>query len=287
MRAAFVIMLGLAAGLGLPGAAIGQPQPPAAWGDPCATLARTGNILLDMAAAVGAQQRALACAAKRRAQWDQYNARLRASQEQRAATTAAPPAAIAKPPTAAASAAPPRDSDKTREAAHAKAAAKRQAAARQLAAKEAAERQSQALAAALAEARRRAAEYASLLAAENSPANHCKDPEVARLLLTQWTDFDSAKEAGQKAIDIEHLTTVAFSPDTGFSCHGVFVTNRGLRLLGTMVMKKNVAGDPIFTWSPDAKQDDSLYQLPPLALPPEPPRATVSDKPAADGGSKL
>lgn len=281
MRAAFVIMLGLAAGLGLPGTAIGQAQPPAAWGDPCATLARTGNILLDMAASVGAQQRALACAAKRRAQWDQYNARLRAAQEQRNAAAATQPAVIARPPTAAASAEPPR------EAARAKASAKRQAAARQLAAKAAAERQAQALAQAMAEARRRAAEYASLIAAENSPTNHCKDPEVARVLLSQWTDFDTAKEAGQKAIDIEHLTTVAFSPDTGFSCHGVFVTNRGLRLLGTMVMKKNVAGDPIFTWSPDAKQDDSLYQLPPLALPPEPPRATVSDKPVADGGSKL
>jgi hypothetical protein len=234
-----------------------------------------------MAASVGAQQRALACAAKRRAQWDQYNARLRAAQEQRNAAAATQPAVIARPPTAAASAEPPR------EAARAKASAKRQAAARQLAAKAAAERQAQALAQAMAEARRRAAEYASLIAAENSPANHCKDPEVARVLLSQWTDFDTAKEAGQKAIDIEHLTTVAFSPDTGFSCHGVFVTNRGLRLLGTMVMKKNVAGDPIFTWSPDAKQDDSLYQLPPLALPPEPPRATVSDKPVADGGSKL
>jgi hypothetical protein len=287
MRAAFVIMLALATGLGLPGTAMGQTQPPVAWGDPCATLARTGNILLDMAAAVGAQQRALACAARRRAQWDEYNARLRASQQQRPTTPPTQPLAVAKPPSPAAVVPPAHLVEKDREAAHAKALAKRQAAARQLAAKEAAERQAQALADALAASRRRAAEYASLLAAENSPANHCKDPEVARVLLTQWTDFDTAKEAGQKAIDIEHLTTVAFSADTGFSCHGVFVTNRGLRLIGTMVMKKNVAGDPIFTWSPDANQDDSLYQLPPLALPPEPPRATVSDKPAADGGSKL
>ena len=105
--------------------------------------------------------------------------------------------------------------------------------------------------------------YHLLQAAENSPDNHCKDPDTARAILQAWNDMDAFKDINLRAVDIEHLTTTSWGTDNRISCHGLFITNRGMKSLGTLTIKKNVAGDPISSWQPDADQDTSSYEAPP------------------------
>ena len=113
-----------------------------------------------------------------------------------------------------------------------------------------------------AEAQRRSA-YVAQTAAEQSSENRCKEPEIARSVMEEWSGFDAAKDANIRAIDIEHLTTTAFDPDKGvLACHGIFKTNKGFDILGTLTIRKNVAGDPISTWHSDASQDTSIYERP-------------------------
>ena len=144
---------------------------------------------------------------------------------------------------------------------------------REAAIREAVERHAEALAAVerrraeVRDAVEQVAAYNQLVSAEKSQDNRCRQPDVARLLLESWSGMDTFKNNGMKAIDIEHLTTTEFDLDTGvMRCHGIFVINLGQRMIGSLEIKKNVAGDPISSWVPDASQDESSYQSPSPAL---------------------
>ena len=96
--------------------------------------------------------------------------------------------------------------------------------------------------------------------AENSPNNLCRDPAVARQLITDFNRLTT----WQQAVDIEHLTTnVGGTADR--SCHGVFVLTNGQRLEGNVTYRKNVAGDPIVAWV-----DGGAASLPQVAPAPVP-----------------
>jgi hypothetical protein len=190
------------------------------------------NLFGALASALTSAQRKQACLAERKAQWDDYYARQRAAQEASEAAKA------------------------EQERQQAAEEAKRQAEQEEAAA--AAARQAK------QELHQRHLAYAALLAAEQSPDNHCKTPDIARNLISEWNDFDDFKENNIRTIDIEHLTTVSWSGESlKFTCHGIFVTNRGNRIAGSLSMKQNVAGDPIFTWSRDESQDLASYEQPP------------------------
>jgi hypothetical protein len=240
--------------------------------DPCAPAPLYGNAINLLMTALTAQQRAQACAAQRQAQWAAYNAKKQAAQD----------------------------------AADAMAAQKQQEAAKQAQAEEAAHRQDAAIAAKrqhdhaaaehserrrreqqIAQDRRlrqqanaqRRSKYVELMKLEASPGNTCREPKLARAVLEGWSGLDTMKADGLRAIDIEHLTTVYFHGDSmTFSCHGIFVTNKGFRIAGTVELKKNVAGDPLFIWSRDGDQDLSVYESPP---------PVTADSPELDGETKL
>ena len=114
------------------------------------------------------------------------------------------------------------------------------------------------------QAKKRWANYKTMVALEQAPDNRCRVPDVARMMMDQWNDFDTMKNNGVKVVDIEHLITVLYDSESAvLACHGVFVTNKGFNVAGTLSMKKNVAGDPIFNWSADVPQDFSQYVEPP------------------------
>ncbi len=239
--------------------------------DPCRPVymqTATNNLFGALIGAVSAQQRAADCAAQRKAQQDAYNAQ----QQQRAAALAQQ--RQAQQDQQAAQAARQAESDAARQAAEAR--QKKQAeAARAQRDKQASQARAKAQAAAAQEAaaqqqrahealQARWAAYTALVTAETAPDNQCRKPDTARVLLKTFSDFDNFKESNIKAIDIEHLTTRAYANATGaLSCHGIFVTNRGLRLIGTLSIKTNIAGDPIASWTLDDSQDESLYTAPP------------------------
>jgi hypothetical protein len=213
-----------------------------------------GNAINLFVSALAAQQRAQACAAERRAQWAEYAAKKKAEQDAADAAGAQKQKEAAEQSAAA---------ETARQADAAEAERRRRAHA---AAEEAArKRREQALAQARrdrqdAEAQRRL-RVLELIKAEQSPDNTCREPKLARLVLEGWSNLDTMKGEGIRAIDIEHLTTVYFHADSAsFSCHGVFVTNKGFRIIGTVEVRKNVAGDPLFIWSRDAAQDLSMYE---------------------------
>jgi len=192
------------------------------------------------------QRRAEACAQERKAQWDAYNAQQRAETEQREEAEA-----LAKQKQAEEQARLERE----------QANQKRQALQAQWAA------------------------YKNLRAAEDSPDNQCKTPDFARKLIEGWNslkiDVPTITAYGlgiaeAEAIDIEHLTTTEFdSANSTFKCHGVFVTDRGRRLAGTVAIRPNVAGDPIMSWQADQSQDLSRYEPPS-----EPEPDTIAQAPA-------
>ena len=93
---------------------------------------------------------------------------------------------------------------------------------------------------------------AAQLAAETSPYNRCAKPDYARILMTQMDSFATFKNRNMSFIDIEHLTTIRFGPETlEMTCHGTFVSDNGQRLTGTFATRKNIAGDPIHSWTMD------------------------------------
>ena len=113
-----------------------------------------------------------------------------------------------------------------------------------------------------AQARRRDA-YLRLVRDENASDNVCHDPKTAKLVMEGWNGLDTMKEASVRVIDIEHMTTVyAHAGDNSVSCHGVFVTSRGGRIVGTATVRRNIAGDPMFVWERDADQDVSRFAAP-------------------------
>jgi hypothetical protein len=225
--------------------------------DPCAPAPVYGSAVNLLMSALMAQQRAQACAAERQAQWAAYNAKKKAAQD------------------AADAAAAQKQQEAARQAQAAEAARRQEAAdlatrQRVRAAAEQSARRRRELAAAQELRQRQQADsqrrlrYVELLKLENAPDNACRDPKLARVVLEGWSNLDAMKGESIRAIDIEHLTTVYFHPDSmTFSCHGVFVTSKGFRIVGTVELRKNVAGDPLFMWSRDSDQDLSLYDAPP------------------------
>jgi hypothetical protein len=229
------------AGLPLPSARTpGSPASGSQPADPCAPAANTGNnfafggigsaigLLGNLA---GQAQRQQACAAQREAQWDAYQAKLAAEAEQtqapppppaRAGVAAAP--APASPPPAPRRPAPPRMR--------------------------------------LAEAASPSRAIA-LAAAENAADNVCRAPAVARAIMAAWNGIDRFKSHDVTVVDIEHLTTSAADRTAqAYTCHGVYVTNEGDKIMGSITMKRNIAGDPIAIWTRDADQELTHYRPP-------------------------
>jgi len=225
--------------------------------DPCAPAPVYGSAVNLLMSALMAQQRAQACAAERQAQWAAYNARKKAAQEAADAAAAQKQQEAARQ-TEAAEAAHRQEAADLATRQHARVAAEQSARKRRAQAMAEDHRLRQ-----QAEAQRRL-RYVELLKLEKAPDNACRDPKLARLVLEGWSNLDAMKGESIRAIDIEHLTTVYFHPESmTFSCHGVFVTSRGFRIAGTVELRKKVAGDPLFIWSRDADQDLSLYDAPP------------------------
>ncbi len=235
--------------------------------DPCTPSAGRSYGSFGLVAMIGqmAQQRQLAqdCAAERQAQWADYHARQKALQDKAAADAAqqkqaadaklAADAAVAAQHTQTAELAAAAEArTKHRRAQGRAAAARAQVAARA----DAARVQQQ------TEAQRRDM-YVRLVRDENAPGNICHDPKMARTVMEGWNGLDTMKDASVRVIDIEHITTVtARSGEQGVSCHGVFVTNHGTRLIGTATVRRNIAGDPMFVWERDANQDLARYAAP-------------------------
>jgi multidrug efflux pump subunit AcrA (membrane-fusion protein) len=186
------------------------------------------------------QQRQAACLAQRRAQWEESNAR------QKAAKAA--------------------DDEKQADlagAARAHAQAQEQAKAQAAANAHAAQKKARSEQRRVAEEKRQRA--MALMQAENAPDNHCRDPQLAKAVIDGWNGLDAMKASDTRTIDIEHVTTVAFRPETmSFACHGVFVTSKGWKIAGTVTVKKNIANESMFVWERDRDQDLAVYEPPPV-----------------------
>ncbi len=222
--------------------------------DPCQPVqASYGSPIASLISQFSRAQRAQDCVAERRAQWAEYNARQKAAhdkaeadaaQQKQAADTAAA-AQLAQ--------------DKTQH----------EAAERKRVASEA-RRQHRQEQARLASARQhdeaaavRQQWSAQLARDEAAPENICRDAKLARQVIEGWNNLDTMRDAGVKVIDIEHVTTASVHAGEGsVSCHGIFVTNRGWRVVGTTTLRHNIAGDPIFVWERDTDQDLARYEVP-------------------------
>jgi len=102
------------------------------------------------------------------------------------------------------------------------------------------------------EAARARAIAATRVAAENSPDNVCREPKTAGMVLDAFNSMDWPD--GRRAIDIEHLVTIANNGDNYLSCHGVWDLKDGRQIEGTLTLKTNVAGNPIAHWSQEGWQ---------------------------------
>lgn len=92
---------------------------------------------------------------------------------------------------------------------------------------------------------------AARLAAETSPDNVCREPEIAGILIETFNRMDWSD--GRKVIDIEHLVTLA-DQDQYRSCRGVWDLADGRTIEGTLTPKTNVPGDPIAHWQAETWQ---------------------------------
>lgn len=93
---------------------------------------------------------------------------------------------------------------------------------------------------------------AAQLAAERSSDNICAKPDIARTILSEMGSFNSFKNRNIGFIDIERLITLTFNAETfEMACHGIFISDTGLRLAGTFKTRKNIAGDSITSWKLD------------------------------------
>jgi hypothetical protein len=218
-------------------------------GDPCASAPTSSSPFGMLVNVLVQQQRQAACAAQRRAQWEEYKAKQKAAKDAADASAAQKQAAQAEAARAHAQA---EDKARADQAAAEARAARKKAQQRELARNEA----------------RRSAEHKrlrhlALMQAENAPDNHCRDPKLAKAVIEGWNGLDTMKAADVRTIDIEHLTTVSFAPQTmSFSCHGVFVTSKGWKVAGTVTVKKNIADEAMFVWERDGDQDLSMYETP-------------------------
>ncbi len=227
---------------------------------------------------IGEPRRSSDCAELRRSQWADYNAKQKAAHDKLTADAAAQKqteaAADAAKVAAATQAASAHAAVVVRRAAASAVARRERNAARadearvqRDAAAEATRMQIIAQAEAVRGKRTAAlaqrAAYMRLVAAENAPDNMCRQPKVARAVMDGWNGLDAFHASDVRVIDIEHFTTVSWhAADQSFACHGVFLTNKGWRVVGTAVMKRNVAGEPMFVWQRDARQDLADYEAP-------------------------
>ncbi len=224
--------------------------------DPCASQPMSTSAMGLLIGVLQQHGRDQACAEERRAQWDEYNTRQKAAKDAADAATAHTQAQEEAGRQAEAVSHRQAEAQAHEQRQHAALAEARSKRAR-------AEHQAQAERdAAAAEAQRRQGAI-TLARAETAPGNHCREPDLARRVIEAWNGLDAMKTAGVKAIDIEHLTTVSFdAPSRSVACHGVFVTNQGFRIVGTATVRKNVAGDPMFVWERDQRQDLARYVAP-------------------------
>jgi len=107
------------------------------------------------------------------------------------------------------------------------------------------------------EAARTQAIAAAKIAAEVSPDNICREPKVAGRVLDDFNSMDWPD--GRRAVDIEHLVTIANNGENYVSCHGVWDVKDGRRIEGTLTMKTNVAGNPIAHWQQEAWEPTPNY----------------------------
>ena len=238
--------------------------------DPCRRAAPTGGssgAFGALASMLTEPQRSRECTELRRSQWAEYAAKQKAAKDKTDADAAsarkvAEDADAAKV-AAAAAAASVHEAAVERRATAAAASRRQRSAARAEEAQARRVSEDEAMRGQRAAALARRTAYVRMVAAENAPDNMCRQPKVARAVMDGWNGLDAFHDAGVKVIDIEHFTTVGWhAGDQGFACHGVFVTNKGWRVVGTTVMKRNVAGDPMFVWQRDERQDLATYQAP-------------------------
>lgn len=229
------IVICIILGLACPGIALGQSYYSGP-GDPCLPVAQWQN---PFSSAGATQARDAACTAERQAQWTAYynhQAILKQQQDEEAES---------------------QSKRQAQEAEESRVEASRQEHAQEILVAEQRRQQRNELV-------MQHNNYAALIALEDAPDNYCKTPDVARLLMQEWSDFDIFKNQNIRAVDIAHLTTVAFNQANGtMTCHGVFEATSGLSIIGSLQVRKNVAGDLIENWIPDPSQDMSAYVVPP------------------------
>jgi hypothetical protein len=205
-------------GLGMAAGAAAQAQTYGAQ-DPCRPAPVYGSAINLLVTALMQQQRAQACAAERQAQWTAYNAQKKADQDKAAADAAQKQQVQAQQAATA-------ETQRQEAAAQATRRQRDRAAADQAARRRRDQAAAQARVDRREEEAQRRLQYLEQIKAERSPDNTCHEPKLARAVLEGWSNLDAMKDQGIKAIDIEHLTTVYFHPDSvTFSCHGIFVTN--------------------------------------------------------------
>ncbi len=223
--------------------------------DPCSPVQASnyGNPLMGLIGQLTQQQRAQDCVTERRAQWAEYNGRQKAAADQ-AAAAAAQQKQVADAKDAAARAAA--DAQHAH-AAHQAVVAEARVRHRREQSRADAQKDRE-----MTDVRRRDA-YLRLVRDENAADNICHDAKTAKIVMEGWNGLDTVKDASVRVIDIEHMTTVyAHAGDQSVSCHGVFVTSRGGRVVGTATVRRNIAGDPMFVWERDADQDVSRFAPP-------------------------
>lgn len=102
------------------------------------------------------------------------------------------------------------------------------------------------------EARARTERAATQERAEKSEDNVCAKPAMARIMLEEFNRLGLPILRGQRAYDIEHVTTTSADQlHFQIACHGSFVVARGLKIVGTLLSRNNIAGDPITEWEPE------------------------------------
>jgi hypothetical protein len=107
------------------------------------------------------------------------------------------------------------------------------------------------------EATRTQAIAAAKIAAEVSPDNICREPKVAGRVLDDFNSMDWPD--GRRAVDIEHLVTIANNGENYVSCHGVWDLKDGRQIEGTLTLKTNVAGNPIAQWQQGGWEPTPTY----------------------------
>lgn len=97
------------------------------------------------------------------------------------------------------------------------------------------------------------------IAAEESPDNICREPKIAGRVLDFFNSIDWPD--WRRAIDIEHLVTIANNGENHVSCHGVWDLKDGRQIEGTLTVKTNVAGNLIAQWQQEGWEPTPNHSL--------------------------